>query len=263
MDTPAVTEHGFAALFVLAILLAPSITQAEDYEVVPGMVVVPDQRLATMHGKYVASTTQVLYFGVQMQSNWAVPNGSMLSAGANVSVNLTQATPTVSFVPTVNVVANDNGYVLTDTSQRTITNDGIDNVSGVTQSIQSTGDYNSTENLTRVTYLSEIPENEAVIGSIDPISVDGMTASSRLDDNSATVSLEVDGQGVAQQTIRGSTPGSTGKGTFQTIVVLGDHHTISNQLDMGVVMGNASESALLQQGVGSAIGTLRGLAPGM
>lgn len=248
---------------VVAMLLASPVANSKGLEVAPGMVVVSDPALAVMRGKYVASTTQVVYFGVQMQSNWGVPNGSMLSAGANVSVNLTTTTPSVSFHPTVNIVEDDNGYVLTDTTNRTITSSGINNISGVTQSTQSAGDYNSTENLAKITFLSEIPADEAVIESIDPITVNGMTASSTLDDNSAVVHLEVEGQGVAEQSIRGTVQGATGKGVYQTIGVLGDRHRISNQLDMNVVVRNVSESSVLQQGLGSAIGNLRGLTPGM
>ena len=44
------------------------------------------------------------------------------------------------------------------------------------------------------------------------------------------------------------------------IVVLGDRHRISNQLDMSVVVRNESEQFALQQGLGAAIGNLRGLA---
>lgn len=253
-----------AAITATAVLLSIStLAHPDDREILPGMVVVPDAKLALMRGKYVASTQQVVYFGVDIQSNWETPNGALLNAGAAVSVNLSNSTPTVSFTPTATVVFNDNGTVLTDTSERNVTSDGIDNISGVTQSVQSTGDFNSTGNLTRIHFLSEIPEGpDGVINSDIFESANGMSASSALDDNAVVVRLEVDGQGAAQQSIRGAIDGATGQGVYQTIVVLGDHHRISNQLDMDVVLGNESEQFIQQQSLGAAIGHLRGLTPG-
>lgn len=259
---------GMTLAVAASLISMSSMAHANDHEVVPGMVVVPDPALAVMRGKYVASTTQVVYFGVQMQSNWTTPDGSMLSAGANVTVNLTNTTPSVTFYPTANLVTADpvNGDTLIDTTGRTITSSGVDNISGVTQSVQLAGDYNSTKNLTRVNILSEVPVDEALDNGIDSASFeynnDGviMSGYSALEDNSAVVHLEVDGQGVAEQSIRGTVPGANGKGVYQTIVVLGDRHRISNQLDMSVVVRNESEQFALQQGLGAAIGNLRGLA---
>lgn len=235
---------------------------SEETEVIPGMVVVPDSRLAMMRGKYASSTKQVVYFGVQMQSNWETPNGASLNAGATFSVNFTTATPTVSFVPNASIVVNPNGTELVDTTGRTVTSSGIANISGVTQSTQSAGDFNSTENLAKITFLSEIPPGEAMNISLDPVTNNGMTASSTLNDNSAVVHLEVDGQGLAEQSIRGTVQGAAGKGVYQTIVTLGDRHRVTNQLEMDVVLRNESEQFVQQQGLGSAISNLRGLTPG-
>ncbi len=252
----------------VALLLMSSLAFSNDTEILPGMVVVSDPKLAKMRGKYVASTSQVVYFGVQMQSNWETPNGALLNAGATVAVNMTNSTPTVTFQPTASIVVNDNGTELTDTSGRSATSSGIDNISGVTQSIQSSGDFNSTSNLTRINFLSEIPLEDALNGDINSASFEydsngtTMSGHSTLDDNSAVVHLEVDGQGVAEQSIRGSIQGATGKGVYQTIVTLGDRHRITNQLEMDVVLRSESEQFVQQQGLGSAIGNLRGLIPG-
>ncbi len=249
---------------IFPLMITSLAAHSSDREIVPGMEVVPDPTLAKMRGKYVASTSQVVYFGVQMQSNWEAPNGALLNAGATVSVNLTTPAPTVSFTPTASIEVNDTGVELTDTENRTVTSSGIDNISGVTQSVQSAGDFNSTKNLTRINLLSEIPDDPAGVISSDLIETsNGMSASSTLDDNSVVVQLEVAGQGVAEQSIRGAIEGATGKGAYQTIVVLGDRHSISNQLDMNVVVGSESEQFVLQQGLGTAIGNLRGLTPGM
>lgn len=249
---------------VLAMMSISSMAHADEREILPGMVIVPEPTLAKMRGKYVASSSQVVYFGVQMQSNWDAPNGALLNAGASVSVNLTTPTPTVSFTPTASIEVNDTGNELTDTTGRTVTSSGLDNVSGVTQSVQSAGDFNSTTNLTRINFLSEIPDDSSgVIGSNLIESSDGMSASSTLDDNSVVVQLEMADQGVAVQSIKGAIDGASGKGAYQTIVVLGDRHSISNQLEMNVVLGNESEQFIRQQGLGTAIGNLRGLTPGM
>lgn len=253
--------------FGVAMLSMTSIVHASDLEIAPGLVLVPDPTLAVMRGKFVASTTQVVYFGVQMQSNWATPDGSMLNAGANISVNLSTSTPNVSFHPTVNFVAAENGDQFTDTSARTVTNAGVDNVSGITQSVQTTGDYNHLGNLAKLNFLSEIPTDEGPANGTNTASFEynngavSMSGESTLDDNSVLVHLQIDGQGVAEQSIRGTIQDSTGKGVYQTIMALGDRQQITNQMDMNVVVRNASETAVLQQGMGASINNLRGLTP--
>jgi len=246
---------------------APFVYSAE--EVVPGMVVVPDPKLAVMRGKYVASTNQVVYFGVQMQTNWETPNGVLLNAGAAVQVNMTNSTPEVKFYPTASVVPAENDVEYTDTSGRTASSDGVNNISGITQSIQTAGDFNSTKNVTRINFLDEVPVDDALNGDLSSAAFEYtnsgvvMSGHSTLDENSAVVHLEVDGQGVAEQSIRGSVEGANGKGVYQTITVLGDHHQITNQLNMDVVVREESAQVVQQKSMGSAIGTLRGLTPGL
>ncbi len=262
VPTPFASVISFTVMLVLS-----SASYGVDREVVPGMSVVSDPALAKMRGKYVASNSQVIYFGVQMQSNWDAPNGALLSAGAAMSVNFTTVTPTVSFVPTVSVVIGDNGGELADTTNRNVSNDGINNVSGITQSVQTAGDFNSTDNLARINFLSEVPAEEALNGGPIFASFDevqngvAMSGYSSLEDNAAVVHLEMDGQGVVEQSIRGTVDGVTGRGVYQTIMLLGDRHQISNQLEMNVVVGEESAQFLQQQGMGAAIGTLRGLNP--
>jgi len=263
-----INTRGSAPILIAAAAVAmmslSTLAHSAEREVLPGMVVVPDPSLAKMRGKYVASTSQVVYFGVQMQSNWEAPNGALLNAGATFSVNMTNSSPAVSFTPTASIEVNDTGVALTDTTGRTVSSSGIDNISGVTQSVQNTGDFNSTTNLTRINFLSEVPnDTEAIISSDLIQSSNGMTASSSHDENAVVVHLEVDGQGVAEQSIRGAIAGATGQGAYQTIKVLGDRHRIANQLEMNVVVGSESEQFVRQQGLGTALGNLRGLTPNM
>lgn len=269
MRSSPLPEQLVTAAAAVVMISMSSMAHADDSEVAPGMRVVPDPALAVMRGKYVASTRQVVYFGVQMQSNWDVPNGTMLNAGANFTVNLTTSTPEVSFTPTAGYVPGGTAYEPTDTTGRTITSSGVANVSGVTQTVQLTGDYNSTKNVARITFLSDVPVDDALAGDITSASFeynDGgvpMSGYSALDDNAAVVHLQVEGQGVTEQSIRGAILDSAGKGVSQTIVALGDRHRISNQLELGVVVRDASEQAVLQQNLGAAIGNLRGLTPNL
>lgn len=256
-------------LSALAVMSISSTVTADEREVLPGMTVVSDPALAVMRGKYVASNTQVLYFGVQMQSNWEAPNGALLNAGATMNVNFSNATPTVTFVPTASFAIDDTAETLVDTSNRTVTNAGINNISGITQSVQTAGDFNSTDNLARINFLSEVPAEDALNGDLTSASFDtvhngvAMSGHSSLDNNSAVVHLEMDGQGVVEQSIRGTVQGATGRGASQSIVLLGDRHRVSNLLEMDVVVAPGAPQLAQQQGMAKAISHLRGLVPGL
>jgi len=266
-----ISSTAVPALTLVTMLSFASSSYAGNSTTMQSVSAVPDSMLAEMRGKYVASATQVVYFGVMMQSNWQTPDGSLLSAGANVVVDLSNSAPSVSFIPTANVALSGNGDAsqFVDTSGREATSSGLGNVSGITQSVQVAGDYNATHNLVRVNFLSGVPLDEALTTDLTRASANasigdvGLSGYSAIDDNSVTVHLEVDGQGVAEQSIRGTVFGASGKGVSQSIVALGDRQQIMNQLDMNVVVRQDSATKVLRQGLGSALGSLRGIAPNL
>jgi hypothetical protein len=71
------------------------------------------------------------------------------------------------------------------------------------------------------------------------------------------------GQGEVEQSIRGYIEGAGGKGAFQRISVIGDHHVIVNQMGLEVVMQKESSGFVTQQHMGSAINSLRGVGSNM
>lgn len=250
-----------------ALVATPLAASGVGEEVLPGMHVVPDGTLAEMRGKYVSSTSKVVYFGVQLSSNWSSQSGALLSAGGSLALDVSSPTPTYSFSSSssVNPAAADDSVTATDTSNRTISSQGVENVSGITQSIQVAGDDNVLENVTQVSLLDDIPKvemsgntgNSEASGS----ATDGtaFTAGSYLDENGMRVKLAVDGQGESEQTIRSYLQGVGGNGVIQSIRMLGDRQRVSNRMNLDVVMQQETREFMMQQGVGAAINNLRGL----
>lgn len=259
--------------FTVCAMAMPAAVCAEQpwLEVAPGMHKVPDEVLSSMHGRYVSATNQVVYFGVQMSSNWSAPNGTVLNAGSNFSINVSSPTPTFNYTSSTSVVPGEGDVSTADTTQRSIDGDGVQNISGVTQSIQTAGDGNDLENVVRVSVLHDIPDVPATdnssgnAGSSMSYS-DGkqqLTTSAGMDGDGMFVSVGVDGQGTAEQSIRGIMDVAGGKGLIQKITVLGDNQVVMNRMGLNVVMQKAADSYITQQNLGNAINTLRGVKPEM
>ncbi len=227
-----------------------------------GIKPIPDPELAMMRGRFMTGNGIVLYFGVEMLSNWVSPDGRVLSGGALLAFDFSSGSPMVTFTPTVSIVQGTASGVLVDTSGRVVDSSGLDNVSGLVQSTQIAGDGNYASNTTEVQVLSSMPAN-TISGARSPNAsvTDGdASVSASLDANQVTLRLNMSGQGSSQQRIRGSAVG-TGS-VWQTIRITGDGHWISNQLRLTLVQPNQSFSLPLKLSVARSIGLLNGLNKG-
>lgn len=252
----------------------PSLAYSDNYliEMMPGIYSVPDSILSSMRGKYVSSTNHVVYFGVQMTSNWSAPDGTVMNAGSNFAIDISSPTPKLSFHPSVSLVSIGGGLQPEDDSKRTLDDSGVNNVSGVTQSIQTAGDTNVLENVVRLRMLDDIPDIDVAGSGYSDKSEElnysngsvALSATSTLNNDAVGVKLVMQGQGESEQTIRGFIQGAaSGKGAFQRISVVGDNHVIVNSMEMGVVMQRESANFITQKDLGSAINHLRGINPNM
>lgn len=229
-------------------------------EVFNDMQEVSDADLGHMRGKF-ASNNQVLYFGVEMASQWQTPNGSLVTAGANLDIdfrNQNGNTPSVHYVPTVTITQQGQTIQSSQNGSANVVSGGggLANVNGVSQSIQVAGKDNGIRNdismqvdVTSTQGGGSIPGAiQGQAGTVSTTGGDGTVASVTLSNNSIGLNVTVPGQGQILQQIRN-------QGVFQAARIGGDANLIHNQITMHIGLSQAG------LGVGSmaAFQSLKGL----
>lgn len=259
---------------------------SEEAPAAPGQGIseISDDELSTMRGRYTVGDNTVAWFGVSMISTWQTATGQILESTMKVSMDFSHnsTTPKVTFTPTVNITRADapdptpaatavasvapaptapQASSVAQTSgepQRSVDASGLQNVSGLVQSVQVAGDANAATNNTQLTVREgTAPEAPAVSAPAGTTSVtDGAaTASASYANGTAGVLLLIAGQGEVQQWIRN---GSVG----QSIQLTGDAQQISNRLQLDLVRQSVSNNLPLNQNVAQAITLARGIGPG-
>jgi|GEM_PF-635911 len=216
-----------------------------DLEVFNGMKEVSDSDLGHMRGKF-ASNNQVLYFGVEIISNWQTAAGNVITAGANLNIDFRAnpgSTPTVQYVPTVSIVQQSQPVA---TEQSNGSNNvsggaGLAAVSGVSQNIQVAGQFNRIQNgIDMQVELSSAGQGGSIAsavqgqaGSLSATGDDGTIATVTLSNNSIGVNVAVPGQGQVLQQIRN-------QGMFQSARIGGDLNQIYNAITMHIGLNSAA-----------------------
>jgi len=207
-----------------------------DIDVFNNMQEVSDSDLHQMRGKF-ASDNQVLYFGIEMVSQWQTPTGNLVTASANLNIDFSDNgnTPTVQYLPTVTIVQQGQAIAPSGNTNGVTGGAGLANVSGVSQSIQVAGQSNSIHNgidmqvdLTSPAqggYISNAIQGQA--GSVSATGDDGTVATVTLANNSIGVDVVVPGQGQVLQQIRN-------QGMFQSARIGGDMNQIHNAITMHI-----------------------------
>lgn len=107
---------------------------------------VSDAELAEMHGRFVTAG-QVMYFGIEMVSEWSTAAGDNVTAGLNLAMDFSTRQPQVSYRPTVHVLSRQGEDPLANPQgESSIHNQGMAGTTGLGQIIQVTGDSNSIRN---------------------------------------------------------------------------------------------------------------------
>ncbi|MFP4640130.1 MAG: hypothetical protein ACLFMY_06785 [Guyparkeria sp.] len=220
----------------------------------PAIVSLTDPELDTMRGRYIAADNRVLYFGVEMITQWHTPDGDM-QAGLTIGIDRGRGAPTVSFQPTVSI---EGSPTASDSAGREIAGGGGD-TRGVRQQIQVAGNDNSAHNGFEVVVTPYAGgEGSASAGqsgnTVQVLRQDGAVVASGLTGNGGSPGVTMQlGQSTAQQFIqrRG--------GANQMIRLSGDGQTIQNQLRLQVGMGRAQAMSRqdLHQQVGRSLANLR------
>lgn len=226
-----------------------------------GLREISDSKLSEMRGRYVARDNTILYFGVQMVSTWNSAAGQNLVGGVNMGMDFSggKSVPKVSFQPTVSIQSGGVTGSVADTSNRSIESGGLDNPSGLVQSVQVAGDGNRASNVASLNVTDKMPTNQ-IQGSdqsaVQAVSGD-TTVSASIANGEVRVDMMIADQGEVSQIIRGNSTGSNG--VIQTVSALGDNHNIANQLQLTLVQGTTEATAQLRQHVAQSIAQMRGV----
>ncbi len=230
------------------IALAPSAWAAN-----PAIVSLTDPELDTMRGRFIAADNRVLYFGVEMITQWHTPDGDM-QGGLTIGIDRARGTPTVSFQPTVSIEGTPRA---SGSAGRDISGTGGDS-RGVRQQIQVAGNDNRAHNGFEVVlqpYNGDSGQATQSGNTVQVLRQDGAVVASGLTGNgqSAGVTMQL-GQSTAQQLIQGR------GGANQLIRLSGDGQMIQNQLRLVVGTGRTQTMSRqdLHQQVARSLANLRG-----
>lgn len=246
-------------LVLSGILGVTSTANAElpsEMEVFGNLQEVSDGELGEMRGKF-ASNNAIVYFGVDISSGWQTANGSLATASANLSIDLSDAsTPKVHYVPTITIVE---GQVVPANQQlagNVSGGAGLQDVSGVSQSIQVAGFNNKINNdiAMQVRMFSTMQGGSIAdsaqthAGTVSKTASDGTVVTVALTQNSIALNMNVPGQGQVMQELRN-------QGILQAVRIGGDLNHIHNQITMQV--GLSTVSGLNSSGINAAFQSLK------
>lgn len=247
LPTKALLVGGVAVGLALAGLFVSGKVLAAN----PAIVALSDPELAEMRGRFIAADNRVMYFGVEMITQWQTTGGTM-SAGLSVGIDRAGRQPSVTFAPTVSI----NGSPKAATSgSHSVQGTNTSDTRGVRQQIQVAGNDNRADNYFDVRiephragdttsgggYNVQIEQGGAVV-------VSGLSRSRR----QAGVSMQLGNSRVFQ--------GFQAGNATQLIQLAGDHQMVNNQLRLvvGIDPGQMNNRERLQRQVGQSLATLRG-----
>lgn len=222
----------------------------------PAIKELSDVQMDMVRGKY-AGYGQILYFGVEMASQWQTRDGRLYQAGLDLSVDATTLRPTITLF-------NSTSATQAPTAASTGTNvhidgSGLQNIAGESQGIQIGGDGNRVQN-DMVMDIGSSAASHAATGTLATTSghyilpSPGATTTFDVAPGSLTLALNVAGQGQLTQALR------SGFGLQQFVQVTGDQNQIHNSLRITATMpGGLSQPGRLSQSV---LDTLKGLQGG-
>lgn len=243
------------ALLALALTVAlPALGAETPQKPGKGLHEIPDPELNLMRGRYTVGGNAVAWFGVTMISTWQTTTGQSLQGSMQLGMDFSKGgnVPKVTFTPSVSITAAN--APLPDTSGRSIDGSGLDNVAGVSQSVQIAGDGNRASNVMHLNVRNDgiVPGSSgAVAGNASAQSGDASAVAS-FDGNSARLQLTIQGQGAVQQWLRS---GSVGQGVQLT----SDGQLVSNRLQIDLVRESMAGNLPLAQNVAQAITLNRGI----
>lgn len=252
-----------ASLASSALMLQPAMAAMPNTHIFNNAVELSDEVLAGMRGRFVSSGT-ILYFGVDMVTQWLTADGSLQSSAINLSVDK-EYRPTITFV-TQTTPSSSGATAATATGAGNVTiSGGLDNVSGIAQSIQIGGDSNTIRNgiTMDITLNASESNSKAGVPAGTPLTSAGTTVipgegsstTFTLSDNNLAVMVDVEGQGQVLQQLKGS--GSAG--FLQSAQIGGDMNMILNTIAINAGLTGGSGGGGSTPGIQGSLRSLQGI----
>jgi len=197
-----------------------------------------DAELGQMRGRFV-DQGQIMFFGVQMSSEWRTSAGEHLIAGGTLRGDLRGASPTVTFEPHLSV---GNSTSVSGAGNGAFVQDaGTGNVRGVVQSIQAGGNFNVAANDLQIDIL-DAAGRDVSAGSAGASNTQGrLPSGTRMAVRSGAqgigVELQVPGMGTVTQAIVPS------RGLRQSIQLTSNLQQVRNLTRLQLYMGERGASA--------------------
>lgn len=228
-----------------------------------------DEELGGMRGRYIGGN-QITYFGVEMYTKVANANGQTATAGLEFSTNIVSAT---DIRPTVTVFysssAGDAPSPGTN-SLASINSEGLDNIQGVSQSIQVAGDLNLASNDLSIDVSSDANPVTRAFSDMGEVSInfDGPGVKSITGDggSSTTFSLNKDGFGYSvvlpgdiqvSQNVRNAAQNHA-NGISQRVQISSNQYQVSNVINI-VARQQQVANSFQRPELTTALSSLRGL----
>lgn len=235
----------------LALVASPLLAE-EQRPTARGLHEIPDGELDLMRGRYIVGDNKVLWFGVSMITTWQTQSGQTVQGALKIGMDFRNGAPTVSFTPNVSIVSAE-ADALPAAGVRSIDSAGLNNASGLVQSVQVAGDGNRAGNATSlIVREGDVPAGQTGATASMASTNGAATASAQMDANGARLTVGMSGQGVAEQWVRA---GSVG----QSIRITGDGQQVSNALQLELVRQTVPTNALVMASVARAITQNQGI----
>lgn len=222
-------------------------------------VEVSDPVLAQLRGRFV-SGSRIVYFGVEMITRFTTAVGGSYDGGLYVGIDR----GTNAFRPTMTVLSrtevHDGGTVPSHVAgSGEIRAGGLSRISGVSQSVQVTGNANAAVNRVSMNITDKGGGAAAPSGSgWQPGTTQAGTATgqvaTQVGGGNAGITVNVPGQGVARQTVVSSL------GLQQQLQLSGNLNRVVNQMNLDVRVQTVTAQVIAREGIDSALASLRNLA---
>jgi len=239
------------------LVLAAPATPPEE-RAFKGHTEISNMALGNVRGSFI-SADQILYFGVEMYTEWKTQAGGVYGASLNIGIDRSNgSSPTVHVTSNVQGAAASNGSGATSTSSGQISSGGLNQVQGVSQVVQTTGNGNGVTNTIGVDVGTQRPAMAGASASAQDSGnrtlVDtqtGTVAQTYINPTGAGVIVAVPTQGTASQSVASMI------GLQQRAQVVGNANSVQNQLNMVIQVQN--NSALNAARTYDLMQTVRGL----
>lgn len=215
-----------------------------------------DEELGQLRGRFV-DKGRVMFFGVEMVSRWRTAAGDSMTAGTRMIGDLMQDQPSVRFEPVINSISVDElASRSSGGTGATVADRGTRNASGVVQTIQAGGDFNTAANdltldVQDAADFRSSPRASGQSVTSGRVQVNGANDSVMnisMQPRDLSVAIDLPGHGRIEQAI------VPGRGLRQSIQLTSNLQRVQNLTRLQLYMGNqAGDSRAAMPGMLSGI----------